>query len=114
MSEIASISAPPASRLRDLRRILAFTVLRLTGLFVTVIVGVYLTILIANMGGQVDELRIVQIRSTIAEAARANRATAPAAFRPTRATASSSTTPPRAAITATSIYPRSSWSREAW
>ena len=57
MSEIASISAPRSSRLRDLRRILAFTVLRLTGLFVTVIVGVYLTILIANMGGWVDKIQ---------------------------------------------------------
>jgi len=37
-----------------------------------VTIGVYLTIVIANMGGQVDELRIVQIRSTIAEATRAN------------------------------------------
>lgn len=49
-----------------------FTAIRLFGLFVTVLVGVYLTIFIANMGGKVDELRIVQIRSQIAEAVRAD------------------------------------------
>jgi peptide/nickel transport system permease protein len=38
-----------------------------------VLVGVYLTILIANMGGQVDELRLVQIRGTVAEQVRATR-----------------------------------------
>ncbi len=70
--------SPSTSRasgfLRDLRRVGLFTVLRLFGLFVTVLVGVYLTIVIANMGGKVDELRIVQIRSTIAEGVRADRA----------------------------------------
>lgn len=70
-----SSTLPPASGwLRDLRRVALFTALRLFGLFVTVLIGVYLTIFIANMGGKVDELRIVQIRSTIAEAVRANRA----------------------------------------
>ncbi|TFH87179.1 ABC transporter permease [Billgrantia azerbaijanica] len=59
-------------RLRDLRRLLAYTLKRLLALFVTVLVGVYLTIVIANMGGQVDELRRVQIRSEAAEAVRAD------------------------------------------
>ncbi len=70
--DIAPIFAPPAGRLRDLRRIALFTVMRLAGLLVTVTVGVYLTVVFANMGGQVDELRIVQIRSNIAEAVRAD------------------------------------------
>lgn len=69
----ASSGARAAGVLRDLRRIALFTVRRLVGLFVTVVVGVYLTIVIANMGGKVDELRIVQIRSQIAEAVRADR-----------------------------------------
>jgi peptide/nickel transport system permease protein len=56
----------------DLKRIATFTVIRLLALFVTVIVGVYLAIVIANMGGQVDELRIVQIESSIAEQFRAD------------------------------------------
>ncbi|SDI80552.1 ABC transporter permease [Billgrantia gudaonensis] len=67
-------SAPTAGRgrWRDLRRLLLYTAKRLLALFVTVVVGVYLTIVIANMGGQVDDLRRVQIRSEAAEAARAD------------------------------------------
>jgi peptide/nickel transport system permease protein len=59
-------------RLRDLRHVGIFTGKRLLALFLTVLVGVYLTILIANMGGQVDELRLVQIRSEAAERVRAD------------------------------------------
>ncbi len=57
---------------RDLRRITWFTARRLLALFVTVMIGVYLTIVIANMGGQVDELRELQIRGTISEQVRAD------------------------------------------
>ncbi|MDI5936519.1 ABC transporter permease [Halomonas kalidii] len=68
--------APLAARRRglwrDLRHLLAYAVKRLLALLLTVLVGVYLTILIANMGGQVDELRLVQIRSQAAEAVRAD------------------------------------------
>ncbi|TVP59906.1 MAG: ABC transporter permease [Halomonadaceae bacterium] len=66
---------PSANRfgwLRDLRRIAFFMSKRLLALFVTVMIGVYLTIVIANMGGQVDELRELQIRSTISEQVRAD------------------------------------------
>ncbi|MFC3284527.1 ABC transporter permease [Litchfieldella rifensis] len=65
---------PPAGRgpMRDLRRLLIYTGKRLLALFLTVVVGVYLTIVIANMGGQVDELRMVQIRSEASELVRAN------------------------------------------
>jgi peptide/nickel transport system permease protein len=57
---------------RDVWRMALFTFKRVVALLLTVLVGVYLTILIANMGGQVDELRMVQIRSTAAEAVRAD------------------------------------------
>ncbi|MCP1676476.1 peptide/nickel transport system permease protein [Natronocella acetinitrilica] len=57
---------------RDLRRLGGFTARRLIALFLTVLVGVYLTILIANMGGRVDDLRLVQIRSEAAEMVRAD------------------------------------------
>jgi len=63
-----------ASIWQDIRRIGLYTLVRLFGLFVTVLVGVYLAILIANMGGRVDELRLAQIRSTVSEAVRADRA----------------------------------------
>jgi peptide/nickel transport system permease protein len=70
-SSVASGSGS-GGRLADARRVLMFVVLRLLALFATVVVGVYLTILIANMGGQVDELRLVQIRGNISEAYRAD------------------------------------------
>lgn len=57
---------------RDLRHLALFAGGRLAALLLTVLVGVYLTIIIANMGGQVDELRLVQIRGEIAEAVRAD------------------------------------------
>lgn len=46
-------------------RMLKYTALRLLALFFTVVVGVYLTILIANMGGYVDNIRRAQIREGI-------------------------------------------------
>ncbi len=61
-----------SGRWRDLRRLATFALLRLLALFITVLIGVYLAILVANMGGKVDELRIVQIRGDIAEAVRGN------------------------------------------
>lgn len=60
------------SRLRDLRHLLLYAAARLLALLATVVVGVYLTIVVANMGGQVDELRLVQIRSEAVEAVRAD------------------------------------------
>ncbi len=47
------------------KRVLRYTVVRMVMLFFTVIVGVYLTILIANMGGQVDEIRRAFIREMV-------------------------------------------------
>ncbi len=42
---------------------------RLVALFFTVVAGVYITVLIANMGGYVDEIRRGQIRETVVLAA---------------------------------------------
>lgn len=77
MTDSVDVSPAPSAKpsgglLGDLKRIGMFTAIRLFALFVTVVVGVYLTILIANMGGQVDELRIVQIQTSIAEQFRAD------------------------------------------
>jgi peptide/nickel transport system permease protein len=44
-----------------------FVLLRLVSLFLTVAIGVYLTILIANMGGYVDEIRKGAIREVIGQ-----------------------------------------------
>jgi len=46
-------------------RVVKYTVYRVIALFLTVVVGVYLTILVANLGGQVDEIRRAQIREAV-------------------------------------------------
>lgn len=50
---------------RTLQRLTVYTAVRLLTLFIVVVVGVYLTILIANMGGYVDRIRSGQIRESI-------------------------------------------------
>jgi peptide/nickel transport system permease protein len=46
-------------------RVGKYTVTRTVSLFITVVIGVYLTILIANMGGHVDKIRSNQIREQV-------------------------------------------------
>ncbi|MBN2548737.1 MAG: ABC transporter permease [Anaerolineales bacterium] len=46
-------------------RVAKFTVVRLVSLFITIVIGVYLTIMIANMGGYVDEIMRGEIRERI-------------------------------------------------
>lgn len=47
-------------------RVARYTVTRTIALFITIVVGVYVTVLIANMGGYVDQIRIGQIREGVA------------------------------------------------
>jgi peptide/nickel transport system permease protein len=60
----------PAPRRRGststLTRVLRYTAFRALALLATAVVGVYLTILIANMGGAVDDIRRAQIREGVA------------------------------------------------
>lgn len=46
-------------------RMTRYTVIRLVALFVTVVIAVYLSILIANMGGHVDQIRLGLIRESV-------------------------------------------------
>ena len=48
-------------------RVARYTIVRLFTLFITVIIGIYLTILIANMGGHVDEIMRNDIRDRITQ-----------------------------------------------
>ncbi len=48
-------------------RVGRFTLTRLISLFITVVIGIYLTILIANMGGYVDEIMKNEIRDRISQ-----------------------------------------------
>jgi len=49
-----------------LARVVQYTGLRLVALFFTILIGVYLTILLANMGGYVDQIRKNYIREQVA------------------------------------------------
>lgn len=51
--------------METLRRVVKYTLSRGVALAVTVVVGVYLAILIANMGGYVDQIRKAQIREGV-------------------------------------------------
>src|SRR5512135_1041098 len=48
-----------------LARVTRYTFVRVLTLSVTVLIGLYLTILIANMGGYVDTIRLAQIREDV-------------------------------------------------
>lgn len=47
-------------------RVARYTISRTIALFITIVIGVYATILIANMGGYVDEIRLAQIEESVA------------------------------------------------
>ena len=72
MAEIALPISPGASsedRRKEpsaLLRLVRYTLVKTITLFFTVVIGVYLTIIIANMGGQVDEIRRGVIRENVA------------------------------------------------
>jgi peptide/nickel transport system permease protein len=66
----ARARAKRGSTTSTLSRILKYTSLRVITLMFTVTVGVYLTIMIANMGGEVDNIRRGQIREGVALADR--------------------------------------------
>jgi peptide/nickel transport system permease protein len=51
-----------------------FTLMRALLLFLAVVIGVYLTVLIANMGGRIDDVRRAEIRYYIGQAAFGNQA----------------------------------------
>jgi hypothetical protein len=53
------------ARLQSVKRLLRYTVLKLIALVFTVAVGVYLTVIIANMGGEVDKIRLASIREMV-------------------------------------------------
>jgi peptide/nickel transport system permease protein len=72
MSEVAEALQPTAETPTKKKtsqsafsRVARYTAVRLITLFFTVVVGVYLTILIANMGGYVDNIRRGEIRENV-------------------------------------------------
>jgi len=67
-------STPKSGGTSTAVRVARYTGLRLVTLFGTVVVGVYLTIMIANMGGYVDQIMKNDIRERITQQFAANRA----------------------------------------
>jgi peptide/nickel transport system permease protein len=57
--------ARPKSGSGTFARVAKYTAIRVVTLSITVVVGLYLTILIANMGGYVDQIRRSQIREDV-------------------------------------------------
>ena len=53
--------------INTISRVLRYTAVRVVILFLTVVVSVYLTILIANMGGYVDKIQRGQIQEAVAQ-----------------------------------------------
>jgi peptide/nickel transport system permease protein len=79
MSE-ATLAAEPKAEAEEkkkggsstLARVVRYSAVRFVNLFITVVIGVYLTILIANMGGYVDTIQRGQIRESVDMAFNAN------------------------------------------
>ncbi|WP_420627744.1 ABC transporter permease [Candidatus Leptofilum sp.] len=65
-------SSSRQARTETITRLARYTILKLVALFLTVVAGVYITILIANMGGHVDEIRRGVIREQTVLALSAN------------------------------------------
>jgi peptide/nickel transport system permease protein len=62
------VTTKKVARDSTLKRILRYVLVRLFTLFATVVVGIYLTIMIANMGGFVDQIMRGEIRDRITQA----------------------------------------------
>ena len=60
------------SRDSTLKRVSQYVFIRLLSLFVTVVIGIYLTIMIANMGGYVDQIMKGEIHDRVTNAMIAN------------------------------------------
>jgi peptide/nickel transport system permease protein len=61
----ANVQQKKQQTLTTLQRVLKYSGVRLISLFVTVVIGVYLTIMIANMGGYVDTMMKAEIQERI-------------------------------------------------
>jgi peptide/nickel transport system permease protein len=71
--DVESIEASARkARIQSAQRLLRYTLLKLVALVFTVAVGVYITIIVANMGGEVDKMRMATIRESVALAATAD------------------------------------------
>lgn len=64
----AQQASPPVIKKKStstFMRVVQYSLIRLLTLFVTIVIGIYLTIMIANMGGYVDEIMRSEIRERV-------------------------------------------------
>lgn len=64
---VGSLPEKKAARDSAFLRVSKYVIIRLLSLFVTVVIGIYLTIMIANMGGFVDTIMRGQIRDRVTQ-----------------------------------------------
>ncbi|MCD6284403.1 MAG: ABC transporter permease [Anaerolineae bacterium] len=64
----AAPTKKPAAALSAVNRILRYSLVRIVMLFITVVIVIYLCVLVANMGGYVDEIRRGSIREEVSVA----------------------------------------------
>jgi peptide/nickel transport system permease protein len=72
---IENVDVKEAPRNNTLVRLSRYVIVRLVTLFVTVVIGIYLTIMIANMGGYVDQIMKGEIRDRVTQEIGLNPAT---------------------------------------
>ncbi len=72
MTLAPEVNSKRKETLTTLARLLRYSLVRLVSLFITVVIGVFLTIMIANMGGYVDEIMRAQIRENVTIAVAGN------------------------------------------
>ncbi len=65
MNVVDQIDAARPKRSTGISRVAKYMGVRLVTLFVTVVIGVFLTIMIANMGGYVDKMRLGEIQEDV-------------------------------------------------
>jgi peptide/nickel transport system permease protein len=72
VARAVSLTLPRPRATSSLARVAIYTATRGVALFLTTVVGIYLTILVANMGGYVDQIKRAEIREQVALAASMN------------------------------------------
>ncbi len=70
MDSLAENIKPKAETIKTtsastLARVAKYSIVRLVSMFITVVIGIYLTVMIANMGGYVDTMMISEISETV-------------------------------------------------
>ena len=72
IDELQPQASPQKKSTSSFIRILRYSVVRLFSLLFSLVIAIFLTIMIANMGGYVDQIRMGEIRETVVQNIRSN------------------------------------------